>query len=451
MLVRMAALLSLHPITFLLWVLAILSLAAIAIHLPERSSQIDFSNYYASAWTMRVGGNPYVDNLNATAGRFGLRLGLLTFSTQTPSFELYFEPLTLLRPRTAYWIWQALNLIALCGAMFLLLQRGERIRRAAVVLMPLMLLYPPVADVFAYAQSQLQVLAILVLMLFCLERGWEAGAGLLLALAGLLRAYPLAIASYFVLRGRWTVCAWFAAGLTIGAAVTWVVIGPRCLGFLKATPWGNSYLFLALPVMVSASAFVSRIFWYSFGPVLPPVLETLRLILGAGAMLTVLAFTLRATLTMNKCADDDWRLLSLWIATAVMISPNAQLHYLVLLFIPFVALCMAALNGTASNRALTIGAASYIVSLFTCAGLSCVTALSSPAVQSVARGPIWKVLGLGAWLTLAKEECAFVSLLLAYVAIYWFVVDLPRAADELAEPRSQTVSRLIRSSASAAL
>lgn len=446
-LARLAALFSWRPVTLLLWVLAISSLAAVAVHLPERVGKIDFSNYYASAWTMRSGGNPYVADLNANANRLGFNLGPLKFSTQTPAFVLYFEPLTLLKPRVAYWIWQLLNLVALCVSMFLLLMRRDRMQWTAVALAPLLLLYPPVADVFAYAQSQLQLLMILVLMLFCLERGWDAGAGLLLALAGLLRAFPLAIAGYFVLRRRWTVCLWLGIGLAVGAAFTWAMIGPRCADFLKATPWGNSYLFLALPVMVSVVAVVSRIFWYSFGPTLPPALETLRLMVGAGAVLTVLAFTLRATLIMDKRRDSDWRLLSLWIATAIMISPNAQLHYLVLLFIPFAALCSAGLSGAASNRALTTGSASYALSFFTCAGLSCITVLNSPAVQGVARGPIWKVLGPGAWLILAKEECAFVALLLAYLATYWFVIDSPNARDALTDHRIQVAPRLSASSA----
>lgn len=73
--------------------------------------------------------------------------------------------------------------------------------------------------------------------------------------------------------------------------------------------------------------------------------------------------------------------------------------------------------------------ASYILSLVSCAGMSCVAVLSSPQVQSLARGPAWRVLDFSGWLILAKEECAFVALLLAYTAIYWFVVDCRNGSD----------------------
>jgi hypothetical protein len=67
--------------------------------------------------------------------------------------------------------------------------------------------------------------------------------------------------------------------------------------------------------------------------------------------------------------------------------------------------------------------ASYALSLVSCLGLSCVFALSSPQIQALARGPAWRVLGPGGWLLLLKEECAFAAMLIAYIAIYWWVVD----------------------------
>jgi Glycosyltransferase family 87 len=435
------------PWTVACWVLAIVSLGVLALHLPERVGREDFSCYYASAWTLRSGGDPYVQDLDPAAKRFGLHLGLLKRAVYTPTFMLSFEPMTFLRPRTAYWIWQALNAIALCVAMIMLL--GDMSRRHALVVAPLMLAYPPVADHFAYAQCQFLLLLMLVIMLRWIEQGRDASAGLMLALAGLLRAFPLALAGYLVLRRRWTACLWCGVGLAAGAAVTYAMVGPRCFDFIYGVRWANGFEFLALPVFVSVVAVSSQLFWYSLGPNISPILDHARVVFGFAAQLTIVAFTVRATLAMHGRADRDGRLFSLWIATAMLISPNAQMHYLVLLFIPF-AQFAAATGGDVSGRATAALVASYILSLVSCAGMSCLTILGSPQVQSLGRGPAWRVLDFSGWMILAKEECAFLALLLAYIAIYWFVSDCRNTLDSGAQvklarsvpydPRGSTLS-----------
>src|ERR1700687_6285127 len=135
---------------------------------------------------------------------------------------------------------------------------------------------------------------------------------------------------------------------------------------------------------------------------------------------------------MDGQPDRDWRLFSLWIASAIIISPNSQMHYLVLLFIPFVQSAAAA-RSPVSSRATAMVVASYILSLVSCASMSCVAVLSSPQVQSLARGPAWRVLDFHGWLIFAEEECAFVALLLAYTAMYWLVVDCRNGSGRGAE------------------
>lgn len=428
-LASLAALLARPPLIVTLWVAAIMSLGALALHLPERVNREDFSSYYASAWTLRAGGNPYIRDLDPAANRFGLHLGLLKRAAYTPTFILCFELLTFLRPQTAYWTWQTLNAIGLCVAMLLLLGGTPGIgRREALVLAPLMLIYPPLDDHFAYGQCQFMLLLMLVLMLRWMERGWDAGAGLMLALAGLLRAFPLAIAGYLVLRRRWTACLWLGIGLLAGAMVTYAMVGPRCFDFVYGVRWANGFQFIALPVFVSVAAVASQLFWYTLGPNLSPAFEHGRAALGLAAQLSIFAFTVRATFAMDGQSDRDWRLFSLWIASAIIISPNSQMHYLVLLFIPFAQFAGAA-RTTVSSRAAAMVVASYILSLLSCVGMSCLAVLSSPQVQSLGRGPAWRVLDFHGWLILAKEECAFVALLLAYIAIYWFVVDCGNDSD----------------------
>jgi Glycosyltransferase family 87 len=429
-LASLAALLARPPLTVTLWVVAILSLGALALHLPERVNREDFSSYYASAWTLRAGGNPYIRDLDPAANRLGLHLGLLKRAAYTPTFILCFELLTFLRPQEAYWTWQTLNAIALCVAMLLLLGGTPGIgRREALVLAPLMLVYPPLGDHFAYGQCQFILLLMLALMLRSMERGWDATAGLFLALAGLLKAFPLIIGGYLLIRRRWVACLWLVIGLAAGAGLTFAIVGPRCLDFQSGMEFARGYEFLALPVNVSVAAMASRLFWYSFGPLLSPTLETARAVLAVTADLLVLAITVRATFAMSGRRDRDWRLFSLWVAAAILLSPTAWLHYLVLLFVPFTSLAAAASRGALSPRAVMTAVASYVLSLLSCIGMSCLAVLGSPPMQSLGRGPAWRVLDFHGWLMLAKEECAPVALLLAYMAIYWFVVDCRNGSD----------------------
>jgi hypothetical protein len=132
---------------------------------------------------------------------------------------------------------------------------------------------------------------------------------------------------------------------------------------------------------------------------------------------------------MSGRRDRDWRLFSLWVAAAILLSPTAWLHYLVLLFVPFTSLAAAASRGALSPHAVMTAVASYVLSLLSCIGMSCLAVLGSPPMQSLGRGPAWRVLDFHGWLMLAKEECASVALLLAYMAIYWFVVDCRNGSD----------------------
>lgn len=57
-------------------------------------------------------------------------------------------------------------------------------------------------------------------------------------------------------------------------------------------------------------------------------------------------------------------------------------------------------------------------------------------MQSLGRGPAWRVLDFRGWLMLGKEKCAFAALLLAYIAIYWFVTDCRSVLDERTQAES---------------
>jgi hypothetical protein len=68
--------------------------------------------------------------------------------------------------------------------------------RRASLFLALTLMYPPLYQEFYYGETQCLILLLAVLMMVCAERGLDVAAGLLLALAGMLKVFPFALAGY---------------------------------------------------------------------------------------------------------------------------------------------------------------------------------------------------------------------------------------------------------------
>lgn len=173
--------------------------------LPTRVKHWDFDLYYVSALALRENENPYTVDYKALAARLDISVTPDWKSHDTPTLLLCFEPLTTLPMKEAFWIWTSLNAAALVVTLFMLL------RPSAPSLSPPMgltiaamtILYDPVAMNFEYAQRQIVILLLLVVAMRAMERNRDWLAGLMLAAAGLLRAFPLLLMVYLALGRRW--------------------------------------------------------------------------------------------------------------------------------------------------------------------------------------------------------------------------------------------------------
>ena len=74
----------------------------------------------------------------------------------------------------------------------------------------------PVNLNFYWGQSQLIVLALMAGAMRAMERERDGTAGLLIASSGLLRAYPLLLVGYFVVRRKSRAVAFATAGIAAG-------------------------------------------------------------------------------------------------------------------------------------------------------------------------------------------------------------------------------------------
>jgi len=383
-----------------------------------RRHQWDFSHYYVSALAMRNGVNSYATDLRPLGQQIGLE-GIAR-ATDTPFFLLCFEPLTRLGAGPAFWIWLAINGAALTLAMVLILRVAPHLDRAqSISLWAIILLYPPLSNHIFYAQTQVIILLLVVTAMCALESDHDRGAGLALAVAGLLKVFPLAIAGYFVMRRRWRALAWTAIGLIAGIVVTVFAFGvKRNLSFVAATYLTRSVGFLARPANVALGSFISRMFYYAAGDVaLAPWLDWTRTLTVVAAEVTLIGLTMFATGRgaalgggeVDARGGNASGSFALWVVTAIMLSPTAWIHYLVLLILPLMLIAAAGWNGTASSRALWAVAASYAVIVLS-------MAISGSVQNSLAHRPYLKT---------ALEECATLSLMFAYVATWFFTIDTP--------------------------
>ena len=388
----------------LLWLLTAFYLVRVFYLLHGREHYEDFAVYYLSALELRADIDPYATSFVPLEKRLGMNTHSIERGTHPPTFLILFEPLTELPLRTSYWTWTGLNFVALAAALVMLLGRRSLLPlETTLVVAALALLYAPVFLHFWFGQSNILILLMLVLMMRWMEPGNAAGAGLLLALAGLMRVFPLPIVGYLLLTRRWRVLAYTAIGLAIGAAATLFLVGTtHSLNFFYAVPEHfNGYAWIATPTNIAMGAFISRIVWWIWGR--GPAPGYLRDAAIICADISVLALGARATLIRKAGDDPDRRLFSLWVVTSMMLSPTMWLHVLVLLLLPFIQLVSAFSRNCASRRAMDMAVVSVLLAY---------VALASYVLD-----------GSHSFLKTSLEECGFAALLAAYISTYWFATD----------------------------
>jgi Glycosyltransferase family 87 len=346
--------------------LALVYAGVVIAMLPPRATKWDFSHYYASAIVLRQGGDPYTTDLKPIGARLGLQIDEINHGTYPPTFIWCFSPLTRLPVRWAFFLWQALSIACLAVGLALLMRETVS-RRAAAWLTLGVVFFAPVQLHMTFSQSQFMVFLMLVLVIRALERSRDAEAGLILAAAALLRAYPLAMAGYLLVRRRWNALGWMAAGLAVGAAITVAAVGLQtCLDFRYVPAMITQRSFIANPNNIALGTFIARMFWRLSDRGLIGSHETLRAGVSLALCAAVGVFVLARTWPRDDKPepDTDRRTYSLWVATMILISPTSWEHYLVLLFIPFVQITSAAVAGRVGRPAVIMCITSYLLAEF---------------------------------------------------------------------------------------
>lgn len=343
-----------RPVAVLLELGAIVYLAVLAIHLRTRWWDFDFGPYYCWAYALRAGLDPYTADLVPLAGKLGISLG--AFRANYPAtFILCFEPLTLLPPQTAYWVWTGLNLLLLPAALAVLLAGRGIGARGCMVLAALAILYEPLSENFYWAQLQIVLLVLLALNYRWARAGQDAAAGLALAMAILLKAFPAILLLHFLLARRIRVVAWTLAGVAAGGCLTLLIVGRKAYGFVRP---GTTTQEVWWHAGLSISATISRIFFAVFHEPLAPGANLARIALTAAAIIWLLALGARATIHSTRVGHEDAGY-AVWVVLSVFIFPITWIHHIVLLLIPFAQITLAAYEGEAVGSAPAWALASY--------------------------------------------------------------------------------------------
>jgi hypothetical protein len=281
----------------------------------------DFDAVYIWSTAARRGLNPYSDNLTGLERQFGLDTNGNYQANYPPPLIVAFEPITLLSPATAYWVWCSVSILAFVVALLLLCGR------CAPMFMVLALFYEPVTDHFLWAQSYTVILLLLVISLRAMTTGRDAIAGLSLAAAGALKLFPLVIGLYAVRTKRWTVLAWTLVGLCAISSVTVAALGwRRYFSFFGSTSpeiWLPSTFFHS---NVSVGSIISQLV-VDFSSKYPMFHRgvPLRSIFIAAPLAVSVAF-----FWLTPVRDQELRGFGLWIIIATWIFPFCWPTHMVL-------------------------------------------------------------------------------------------------------------------------
>jgi hypothetical protein len=386
-------------IALLLWILVLASISAFAMMLKkfDRAEHEDFAVYYLEGQELRQGVNPYTTNFMAAARAQGLVTHDIGHGSDPPTFVAFLiAPLTLLPIRTAYWIWQAANLLCLAAALALLVgPRMGFVSSFAAAFALLTIFYPPIPAHFLFGQSKLPVLLLLVIAMRSLERNRDRSAGVVLAVAVLLRFFPIVMTGYLVLLRRWRALIFMVLAIAIGALLTIAVSGmANCVSFFVSASGLVNDSVAGINRDISLYFFVSRNLT-AIGQNLGIHGASVRLALVYAIDLAVVAATARVTLAFPADGDPGSRLFSLWVATSIFLLPVAWDYDLSLMLIPFALISIAAARGQVSRRAIAMAMASYAVLVW------------------------WE------FAAHSGNEGGFYAMVAAYLAAYWFAIDQP--------------------------
>lgn len=316
-----------------LLLIAGLTLLAVALHADRaRYRNVDFIEYYSWALQLRLGSDPWRP-ASAHSGVSVTSVDLIGHCNYTPAFLQLFAPLTRFPQPAAFWLWQSIQVGSLLAAIVLMMKELWPPANTAWYLAALggALLFPHVYGTLYTSQPTCLLLMLMVASWSAERRGHPAPAGLLLAAAVLLKFYPAVLGGYYLFRRRWLMVIWTSVWVIIGV----IAFGPvRHLEFLtQGAPVFNSPFWLTQDRAVAILGNVYTLLARRWDDPLGPIRRILLWLFTVGidlALVTAAAWSLRNVGAGRNEVEAQGIAAGLWMLTAVLVSPLAWAHELVL-------------------------------------------------------------------------------------------------------------------------
>jgi glycosyl transferase family 87 len=248
-----------------------------------------------------------------------------------PPFLILLSPLTLLSQQSAYWIWQAIQIAAFFLSVFMMLREIAPLTviRLAIVLGVLALLLPYILTSTLYESEPSALLLLLLIAAWRLARHERPGwAGLMLALATVLKIYPVFMGGYFLFRRRLGTVLSGTAWTLILVLVTdprrWTDALFQGAGhYFVSLAWARNGSHISIPNNAySAISHFSpdpsrQMFW----------MLVFSLILGLGVLAGAAVVTWQAA----DVAELDGMALGIWLTVMLMLCPITWNHEITLM------------------------------------------------------------------------------------------------------------------------
>jgi hypothetical protein len=291
-----------------------------------RYDRVDFNSFYRWAAAYESGREVWV-KLSDGPPQPGVSH---YFCNYTPFFVEASAPMARLDQRTAHLIWEILQAAALAISLFVLAR--ETAPRfdwpATLAFVAIGMVFKTVRNLLWFGQASAFLLLLLVLSWRESRHRHPARAGFWLALAGLLKIYPGVLGGYFILRRKWREAIWSMVIFVAGVVATGISNWSRFA--IYGTP--HTMERIAWPQMAhefsSILPNVYRLASYFSAPAAPswPLIGAITAVLDL-IIVAVLAFA-----TLRASTEEDGLVFGMWLAAAVLLSPLAWRHELVLLF-----------------------------------------------------------------------------------------------------------------------
>ena len=330
-------------------VLAIVAAVSLAQRVPaasHRYEDLDFETFYGWWTDYSSGFDPWIGQTKQVDSK--PHLSRRRDCNNTPFFIEIFSPLARLDQKTAFWVWEASQTICLVVAVILLARGNDPPLGVAptIIVLSIVLLSRQFAGELVYAQVTSMLLVLLSASWFCARRERPAAAGLCLALAALMKLYPVTVGGFFLFDRRWRTLGWaigfFAVGVLLTNPAHWIELATQ--GLLV------SYQKVAESEL-TVLAFVRKSVAHFTGTTITAAPLSAVIAITALVDLALLAVAAAATTMSRGRADLDGLLFGLWVALALLMSPLAWVQETLLLLPAYLFGILAAWDGFQRRKA----------------------------------------------------------------------------------------------------